>query len=122
AADVIHLPHRGLQRGRRRLDAVVDEGVTPYLEAIAVDRDGVLMQQRVDEAMVTHVGALPRTVDREVAENDQGQPELFGVVSAQLSGNQFGNSIRGERASRKRLVAGTIAPVHGRRGGVNEAE
>ena len=67
AADVVGAPgHAARRRGDRRRHRVGHESEVARLLAVAVERDRLVPQRRLDEAVERHVGALPRAVDREV--------------------------------------------------------
>src|SRR5262249_31551826 len=78
AAEVERLARQRGGGGNRGRDAIVDVGVAAHLVAVPEDGDRLVPQERGDEAMIAHVGALPGSVDGKVTEYDERQAAFVG--------------------------------------------
>ena len=116
AADVVDAAGR-VRRRRGRAggrDDVGDEGEVARLAPVAEQPDRRAVQRRLAEPPERHVGPLPRSVDREVAQRD-GRDAVLGVVeAAQLLGGELGHAVGRERLRGARPRA-SAAPRRRRR-------
>src|SRR6185437_12890672 len=77
AADVVDRAGGEALMGKLgRAHNVADVSVAAQLVATAEDRDGASLEDALDEDVVAHIGALARTIDREVAQNGGRQAKL----------------------------------------------
>ena len=85
AAEVERLARHGLRRPHGRVHAIGDVGVAANLQAVAGELDRLALQDRVDEQVVAHLGALPRAVDAEEPQHDRRDAELVAVDAAEVA-------------------------------------
>ncbi len=93
AADVVDLAGSCRNRRNRRIDAIRYVSVAAYLPAIAENRYRLLAQQRTDKNVITHIGPLAGTIDREITQRDDGNVETFSKGPAKILTCQFRHAI-----------------------------
>src|ERR1700693_3389761 len=100
-----------LFRGRERGGDDVGH-IRKVARLLAVPIDGQLpaVQQGTDELVKGHIGPLPGTVDREIAQRDGRHAEIPAVERAEMLGRELGDPV-----GRDRLGEGGLARRQGRR-------
>src|SRR5262249_3888087 len=121
ATDIVHFARRRLDRSERGGYTVGDKRVAANLLAVAVDDDGLALQERLDETMIAHVRPLARTIYGKVPERHDRKPERFGIRPAQMLAGQLGYAIRRNGPGRQRFISRAEFPIHRRSRDIDEA-
>ena len=101
---------------------VIDRREASRLKSVASERKGGSSERCSEHPVDRHIRSLPRAVDGEVPERDDGQP-TGGVGAHQVFGRRFGGSIRRQRRRGAVLVDETTChrAVHAARGGDDDS-
>ena len=91
-------------RGDCRRDSIVHEREIPCLFAVAEQPDWLALDGRAQKSVKSHVGALPRSVDREVAQRHRRDAVIHEVQVAELFGRELRHAV-----GRHRLRPGVLA-------------
>src|SRR5437879_4415059 len=90
---------------------IADIGKIARLLTVAVDGEQLIAQKCANELMESHVRALARAIDTEVAKGDGRQPMLNSIESAEMFRGKFGHPIGGNRRGSAILACGLVGRI-----------